>query len=119
MLLGLLDPHGNLDSQVVPDRPHEQHMMDMPSILQAHLSHRDNQELLQELEARAAGSGSAAARLLRLLAAPLFDPSRYTQIHHIGKGAYANVRATATATHLTDEGKADHCLILQCLIHMP
>ncbi|KAK9840490.1 hypothetical protein WJX74_010570 [Apatococcus lobatus] len=91
VLLGLLDQHGNLDSQVVPDRPHEQHMMDMPAVLQAHLSHRDNHNILQELQARAAWSGPAAARLLRLLAAPLFDCSRYTQIRHIGKGAYANV----------------------------
>lgn len=95
VLLGMLDQYGNLDSQVVPDRPHEQQMMDMPAILQAHLSHRDNQDILQELQATASRSGSAAARLLRLLAAPLFDSSRYTQIRHIGKGAYANVSSSA------------------------
>ena len=95
VLLGMLDLHGNLDSQVVPDRPHEQQMMDMPAILQAHLSHCENLDILQAIQATASRSGPAAARLLRLLAAPLFDSSRYTQIRHIGKGAYANVSSLA------------------------
>lgn len=96
VLLGMLDQHGNLDSQVVPDRPHEQQMMDMPAILQAHLSHRDNLDILQAIHAATSRSGSAAARrLLHLLAAPLFDSSCYTQIRHIGKGAYANVSPSA------------------------
>ncbi|KAK9866973.1 hypothetical protein WJX84_010760 [Apatococcus fuscideae] len=90
VLVGLLDRHGQLDARLVPDRPQEQHLVDMPAILQAHLSHAANQNILSELRMQISRS-RPAARLLRLLAAPLFDSSIYTQIRHIGKGAYANV----------------------------
>ena len=90
VLVALLDRHGQLDARLVPDRPQEQHLVDMPAILQAHLSHAANQNILSELRMQISRS-RPAARLLRLLAAPLFDSSIYTQIRHIGKGAYANV----------------------------
>ncbi len=91
MLLGLLDRHGRLDPSVVPLRPGEAHALDLPGILQAHLSHPANSHLIPELDARTRGHGLAANWLLRILAAPLFAPADYRQVQPIGRGAFATV----------------------------
>ena len=98
VLFGMLDQLGRLDMHIVPNRPDESHTLNLPELLQAHLSHPANTGILGQLKSRAKHHSRAATQLLQILAAPLFDQDQYSPASAYWERSVCHGKASCIST---------------------
>lgn len=116
MLSMLLSSEGRLHPELLPRQPTDSRLQNTAVMLLHHLSHPDNGPVVRGLYARcehrrqqlqaaaqravgsvadslthAAAQQAAILRLLKLLSAPLLDPTRYQGTERMCKGAFAEI----------------------------